>query len=86
MPEIKKRSTQLNSSDADDVYLDAKSRFEIWQQEFDVAWYKPQVDLAKKMLWNSQPEAVKQQLRQRVPVGTKNLDNLVIGKEGKNGK
>lgn len=82
MPDNKVQPTQRTSADADDAFLDAKARFELWLKEFQSAWFKPQTDLAKKLFWNQQPESVKQQLRQSQPEGTANLDNLVSGKEG----
>ena len=77
---------QKTSSDADDAFLDATARHELWKQEFLQNYYKPEVDTAKKLFWGAQPEPVRQQLRTMQPQATKELDDLTIGKEGQNGK
>lgn len=75
MPE-QPSTMQPTSSTADDVFLEAKARFEQWQQEFESEWYKPQAETAAKMLWNSQPNQVKDYIRQKKPRAAKEMDEL----------
>ena len=64
-------------SNAEDAFLDANARFQAWLKEFQVAYYKPQVDTAKKLFWQQQPENVKAELRKRAPEGASQLDELI---------
>lgn len=62
---------------AEDAWLEAKAQFESWMQDFQVDWFKPQTDTAKKIFWMKQPEAIKEQLRRMQPEGARQLDELV---------
>jgi len=67
---------QPTVSNADDAFLDAKSRFDAWQLEFQVNWYKPQAETMAKMLWGRQPEQVKNYIRQSKPDAAQKMDEL----------
>lgn len=75
-------SRQPTATNADDAFLDAKARFDQWMEEFQVNWYKPQVQTAAKLLWAKQPEEVKAQVRAKQPEAAKKMDDLLVGKEG----
>lgn len=70
-----------NISVADDVFLDAKAQFEIWQEEFTRHWNLPVLKTATKLFWMRQPEELRQTLRARKPDAAQSLDDLVAGKE-----
>ncbi len=72
-PQQKKQPTIEN---ADDCLLDARARFEQWQAEFQAEWHRPQVETAAKMLWSSQPEQVRNYIRQSKPDAAKQMDSL----------
>ena len=76
------QSKQMTSLNADDAFLDAKARLEQWQQEFQSAWFKPQMDTMMKLTWMGQPDEIKNYVRQNAPEGAKKVDNLMAGKEG----
>jgi hypothetical protein len=76
-PQAIKQPTVEN---ADDAYLEAKSRFDQWLQEFQVNWYKPQVQTAAKLMWMTQPEPIKSYVRQSSPDAAKKMDDLISGK------
>jgi hypothetical protein len=67
---------------ADDVFLDAKARFDAWLENFQAEWYKPQVETAAKLLWKQQPDDVKEQVRTNQPAAAKKMDDLLKRKEG----
>lgn len=73
---------QPTSSDADDAFLDANARFQQWINEFNSAYYAPQVETAAKLVWGRQPENVKEQMRQIQPDAAKKMDDLLSGKVG----
>lgn len=79
MPDIS-AIKQPTSENADDCYLDAKARFDQWLQEFQVNWYKPQVQTAAKLMWATQPEPIKNYVRQSKPDAAKKMDELLAGK------
>ena len=70
------QSKQPTIENADDALLDARARFEQWMAEFQGEWYRPQVETAAKMLWGSQPEHVKNYIRQSKPDAAKQMDQL----------
>lgn len=73
---------QPTATNADDAYLEAKARFDAWMEEYQVNWFKPQVQTAAKLLWSKQTEQVKAQVRANQPEAAKKMDNLLAGKEG----
>ena len=81
MPD-KQQPKQQNSENADDAWLDAKARIDQWTAEFQMKWYKPQLDTAAKLLWMKQPEQVRNYIRQSKPDAAQSMDDLVTGKEG----
>lgn len=70
---------QPNADNADDAYLDAKARVDKWLAEFQGNWYKPRMETAAKLMWNQQPEQVKEIVRQRKPDAAKKMDELLGG-------
>jgi len=76
------QSKQMTSLNADDAFLDAKARVEQWQQEFQSAWFKPQMDTMMKLTWMGQPDEIKNYVRQNKPEAAKKMDDLMAGKEG----
>lgn len=76
------QAKQLTSLNADDCFLDARARIEQWQQEFQSAWFKPQIDTMAKLTWMTQPDEIKNYVRQNKPKAAKKMDDLMAGKEG----
>lgn len=72
-PQQKKQPT---IESADDAMLDARARFEQWQAEFQAEWNRPKAEIAAKLLWSSQPEQVKNYIRQSKPDAAKQMDSL----------
>lgn len=71
---------QPTGENADDAFLDAKARFDVWLQEFQVNWYKPQVETAAKLMWATQPDPIKDYVRQSKPDAAKKMDELISEK------
>jgi hypothetical protein len=72
----KQQRKQPTIDNADDAMLDAKARFDQWLVEFQAEWHRPQVETAAKMLWSSQPEQVRNYIRQSKPDAAKQMDSL----------
>jgi len=73
-------SKQPTSADHDDAFLDANARFQAWMQEYQAAYYAPQVETAAKIVWAKQPEDVKVKMRQMQPEAAQKMDDLLSGK------
>lgn len=73
----------LNIESAESAFLGGFARFEDWKERFEGKWFAPVGEMQVALLMKSLPDAVKAELRARVPEGMAALEEGVLTTKGR---